>query len=433
MVQALSKLSRLKDEWTFLNISTRKYTHAIHLYPARMHPEIVARVLRKYAKKSDVMFDPFMGSGGAILEAMLNGNKAIGIDINPFAVLLSKVKTTPITTNLNPYLESILEKSYKDSKNKKSYPEGVPDKYDVSNWFKPSTIKDLSILKHHVFDITNSKVSNFFKICLSLAIRKSSYQRNGSWKIHRISEEDRRVFHPKPFDFFENIVRDNIIRMKNLVDIKPTGKTYPILGDSRDLASCFKKFDNMLDDGKANIMISSPPYGDSRTTVAYGQFSRHSGHWLEMPDDKVLNVDKDGLGGRTYNDMDDLGSETLNKTLDEIHKNDIKLSDKKTPIRDKEVYSFFADLDHCMSQVSQNVVSGKSYACFVVANRTVRRIVVPTDVIITELGKKYGYTLEDARYREIPNKSMPVKNSPENVSNQAGNTMTKETIIVTKC
>lgn len=52
-------------EWTFLDVSTRKYTHAMHLYPARMHPEIARRVIAKYARrKADVVFDPFMGGGG---------------------------------------------------------------------------------------------------------------------------------------------------------------------------------------------------------------------------------------------------------------------------------------------------------------------------------------------------------------------------------
>ena len=42
-----------------------------------------------------------MGSGGVLLESILHGNTAIGIDINPFAVLLSKVKTTPIFKDMN--------------------------------------------------------------------------------------------------------------------------------------------------------------------------------------------------------------------------------------------------------------------------------------------------------------------------------------------
>ena len=87
MPQALSidlpTKSRQRGEWTFLDKSTRKYTHAIHLYPARMHPEIARKIISKYAKnRTDVVLDPFMGSGGVLLEAMLHGNNAIAINLS---------------------------------------------------------------------------------------------------------------------------------------------------------------------------------------------------------------------------------------------------------------------------------------------------------------------------------------------------------------
>ena len=84
-------------DWTFREISTSQYTHGFHQYPARMHPEIAKRMIERYATGSKtVILDPFMGSGGVLVEAMLHGNNSIGIDLNPFAVLLSKVKITPL-------------------------------------------------------------------------------------------------------------------------------------------------------------------------------------------------------------------------------------------------------------------------------------------------------------------------------------------------
>jgi len=421
-----------QDEWTFLDVSTRNYTHAIHLYPARMHPEIAKRVIEKYARKKAVVFDPFMGSGGVLLEAILHGNDSIGIDINPFAVLLSKVKTTPIRKNLAIELDSILERTNRECKQGHKHKAVLPESYNIVEWFNPETLQTLAILKHNINMIKNSNIKDFFKICLSLTVRRSSYQRNGAWKIHRMSNDKRTQFAPKPIDIFKIIANDNIDKMSNLVSSNPTGTAYPVLGDSRNIRSSFKKFGSILNDEKVDLMITSPPYGDHKTTVAYGQFSRHSGHWLDLPDEQVLHIDKNGLGGRTYADMDDLESDTLNKTLDQIHKNDLILTKNKTPSRYKEVYAFFMDLDTCLNQVSQNMIKGKSHACFVVANRTVRRVVVPTDTILTELGKKYGFSIKEVIYRDIPNKTMPSKNAPENITNDTGNTMTRETVIITK-
>ncbi len=423
-----------KDEWTFLDVSTRKYTHAIHLYPARMHPEIARKIISKYAThKKDVVFDPFMGSGGVLLESILQGNNAIGFDINPFAILLSKVKTTVITKNLNRVLANILNKSNKSSLRKQDYSKYLPESYDLARWFNPGILKTLAILKHNIYKITDANVLDFFKICLSLTIRKSSYQRNSAWKIHRLSEDDRFKFEPEPIAIFTNIAISNIKRMNDLLEANPSGTAYTILGDSREISSNFAKIPHVLNDDKVNLVVTSPPYGDHGTTVAYGQFSRHSGHWLDLPNEQVVQVDKVGLGGKTYDDLDDLGSDILNQTLDKIHKNDIKLGNGKSPHRSKEVYAFFVDLDRCMEQISQNLIPDKSHACFVVANRTVRRIVVPTDEIIMEFGKKYNFSTDSVIYRDIPNKSMPSKNAPENITNETGKTMTRETVIIMRC
>ena len=48
-----------------------------------MHPEIAKRLIKKYASNDTIVFDPFMGSGVVLLEAVLHGHDAVGLDINP--------------------------------------------------------------------------------------------------------------------------------------------------------------------------------------------------------------------------------------------------------------------------------------------------------------------------------------------------------------
>ncbi len=420
-----------KTEWTFLDKSTKNYTHALYLYPARIHPEIAKRVIAKYAKnKTDVVFDPFMGSGGVLLESILHGNQAVEIDINPFAVLLSKVKTTPIHKDLNKALKKILSNSARDYLDSDYHSECLPDKLDLDNWYKPDTTKTLAILKHNIFQIRDKDVRDFFKICLSLTIRKSSYQRNGAWKIHKMSDSDRVAFNPKPIEIFRQIAQDNISKMNDMINAMPKGQSHVLLGDSRDITENFSKIDDdILQDKKDHLVVTSPPYGDHGTTVAYGQFSKHSSLWLELPEEQALAVDKVGLGGR-YKIGNDLGSEILNNTLDKVRKNDIELTKNKKPCRAEAVYSFFYDLDKCLDEISHNLVPKNSHCCFVVANRTVRRVVMPTDLITMELGGKYGFKVDKIIQRGIPNKAMPSKNAPENISKDTGDTMTRESVIL---
>ena len=354
----------------------------------------------------------------------------LNIDINPFAVLLSKVKTTPIHKDLNKALKKILSNSARDYLDSDYHLECLPDRLDVDNWFKPDTAKTLTILKHSIFKISDKDVRDFFKICLSLTIRKSSYQRNGAWKIHRISDSDRDAFNPKPIEIFRQITQDNIGKMKTLVNAMPTGQAHVLLGDSRDITGNFSKIDDdILQDKKAHLVVTSPLYGDHSTTVAYGQFSKHSSLWLELPEEQALAVDKVGLRGR-YKTGDDLGSDTLNYILDRVRKNDIELTKNKKPCRTDAVYSFFYDLDKCLDEISKNLIPKNSHCCFVVANRTVRRVVIPTDLITIELGRKYGFGVDKIIQRGIPNKAMPLKNAPENISKDTGDTMTRENVII---
>ena len=94
---------KFKDEsWDFRNDFTKYSNHGFHTYPAMMIPQVARRLIEMYGKDKEVLLDPFMGSGTALLEAKLHKNfkKAYGIDINPLALLISKVKTTPINPEI---------------------------------------------------------------------------------------------------------------------------------------------------------------------------------------------------------------------------------------------------------------------------------------------------------------------------------------------
>lgn len=281
--------------------------------------------------------------------------------------------------------------------------------------------------------LDDGDISDFFRICFSLTVRKSSWQRGGSWKIHRVSQHDRSRLNFDPFKIFRNVCTANAKRVEQLISAQPTGRAYPLLENSREVSPNHRRIRGATQDKTINLVVTSPPYGDHRTTVAYGQFSRHLGHWLDLPAKKIQDVDRVGLGGKSYNTEDDLGSPTLNCTLAKIQKNDQKLTKNKKPCRVREVYAYFYDLDQCLGQISQCLTGDKSHACFVVANRTVRRVVIPTNIILSELGRKHGLTVENVIPRTIPNKRMPTKNAPENIRHVAGETMTAESVIIMRC
>jgi hypothetical protein len=259
-------------------------------------------------------------------------------------------------------------------------------------------------------------------VCFSLTVRKASNVRSREFKLYRISENELKSYHPDTFEIFQDIVNVNITRMEKFYE-KTGGtkvKAEVLKGDTRKL---LKINPDILHEESVTLVVTSPPYGDSRTTVAYGQFSRYPALWLGFDTKEVLEIDNVGLGGKTIdNDVYKLESPTLTKTYNAVAERDEH--------RAKELLSFFFDMDICLKQISMALKRGKSHCCFVLGNRTVKRVKVPTDQILVELGSKYGLKHVDTKYRRIPSKRIPWSNAPENIPGQIDETISKENIII---
>ena len=71
-----------------------------------------------------------------------------------------------------------------------------------------------------------------------------------------------------------------------------------------------------------------------------------------------------------------------------------------------------------------------SYQFWVVGNRTVRKVTLPTDKIISELGMQYNLKTVAIIPRNISNKRMPRENSPTNKKGKKVATMNTENIVI---
>lgn len=168
-----------------------------------------------------------------------------------------------------------------------------------------------------------------------------------------------------------------------------------------------------------DLIVTSPPYGDSGTTVAYGQYSRLSSAWLNFHEPH--RVDRNLMGGRVYKEDSELPSETLSDAISQVAKEDEK--------RARQVRAFYIDLLNSMQNVAKTLRRG-GHACYVVGNRKVKGVVLPTDIAIRDFFETAGLSYVDTFIRSIPNKRMPVKNSPSNKPGVLDVTMSNEYIVV---
>lgn len=402
------------DEWEYKTYKTKIYTHGFHTYPAMFIPQVARKLINVFSHAGDTICDIFCGSGTTLVESSLLNRHSIGIELNPLAVLIAKVKTTPI----NPLtLSNDLRKILSNYKGMKSIEH--PNFKNVDFWYPNKIIEQLAKLKRAIWQLSDSDARDFFSVCFSEVSRIVSYTYHGKFKLHRDKKKLDPSFSPNVLAEFIKIAENNILGMKEYVnDVSPNIKVEIIKGDATK--------NNGIKANSVDFIITSPPYGDSRTTVAYGQFSRLPSQWLELLPHTVVDIDKELLGGRNNIKLNDPVlelSETLNIS--------IRVISDKDEERAKDVLSFYIDLYKAMQKASDMLKPNK-YFCLIVGNRTVKELVLKTDEIICEFGEKLGLTRQGILYRNIPNKRMPLKNSPTNEPGKTGFTMLKESIILLK-
>ncbi len=406
-MNAVTLINRFqKLDWTFRGVKAKEGIHCIHSYPAMMAPPVARRLISELTNRGDTVLDPFCGSGTVLAEAVLLGRKAIGYDINPLALLIAKVKTTPVPPeSLSRALESIERIA------SAIIPEyaNVPAFQNIDFWFKPEMIADLTRLKHGIEHIADEDVQRFFKLVFARTVRQVSNTRGKEFKLYRIPENKLKSYKPDVFASFRHIASECISAVEQLYlntrEITPEADVR--FHDSR----CPLPLGNKVD-----LMLTSPPYGDSRTTVAYGQFSRLALQWLDMWE---KDVDRECLGGRWVAHLSELPR--LQQILVQM-----KEADEK---RAREVEAFYFDLHKCVNNIA-DVIKPSGYAVFVIANRKVKGIVLPNDQLIVDMMVPLGFSHVGTLEREIPNKRMPSRNSPSNVPGETDVTMLKEHIVI---
>jgi len=454
-----------KGYWDFVEDDTREYTHGIHSYPAMMVCPISRNIIKTVKQVIPVnsLLDPFAGSGTVLVEGMLAGIENIaGNDINPLALFLSKVKTTPIDisslqrecgdllnriklrysemsesiNNVENYLSNEFGLDFTDKKgwgeaapqylteycSTNSLNISIPSFKNLGYWFKPRVVLLLQLIKDSIKEIENKDIRDFSFIAFSESIRLVSNRRNGEFKMFRMPPAKVATFHPDVIKEFEQILVRNIGKMNSF------DEAYAETG-AKSTVSIYRNSATELQDIKNNfydLIVTSPPYGDSRTTVAYGEFSRLSLQWLdlfELSEKEIMGIDRSLMGGKKYRNGFEclIPSKTLRSSLEKIKDVDIE--------RAGDVYSFYEDLEGAIKSIAKKTRAG-GYQFWVVGNRTVKNELLNTDVIIAEIAEHYGLEYVYTIGRNISNKVMPSLNSPTNEAGKKVSTMTTEHIVI---
>jgi len=258
--------NRYRDSsFDYKDADTSWGVHGIHPYPAMMIYPVARRLLLDFSREGAMVLDPFMGSGTVLVESLLHRRHSYGFDINPLALLLSRVKTTPLEGGiLRNRLQDILSSSYNGRDDR-------PDFFNIDFWFKEEVIAELGRLWGIIGRIEDERVKRFFMASFSETVRISSNTRTGEFKLIKIKNfEDHK---PNVMNIFKQVALRNIAKMSQTYCTAPSTWAKVSSSDARETTG-------EVEPESVDLILTSPPYGDSRTTVAYASFrASHCSGW----------------------------------------------------------------------------------------------------------------------------------------------------------
>lgn len=364
-------------------------THGIHKFAGKFIPNLPRYLIREViSKKSDrILLDPFCGSGTSLVEAALEGNPFIGLDIDPLSVAISTAKTQ----SLSDSEMKTIEKFWRGHDFNKRCAEVIPNVPNLYHWFTERAITELSSIKSRCLELP-PRLRLFSLVVFSSIIRRVSNaddQTQKTYVSHTLPKNP-----PLPSTIFPTVLNRAIAGMSEYSRLLPSEPKGLIKqGDAvTDIESL--EFDDV---------ITSPPYIDS-IDYFYNQMLEY--FWLLnelgiQSYDKYRVMRKSPMGFRLYEKsrLSGFSKKHLNqmKTQFEQVCNEIG---KQSPKEELAVRSFFFDYARHVEQVRAKQRRNGVYVC-IVGNSFIRGLTVPTVEFIQSIHINAGYKLVDRWSYEI--------------------------------
>lgn len=391
--------ARRGNVFAIRNAGLTANTHKFHRYPGKFIPHIPRWAIQRYLGDEaprKIILDPFCGSGTTLVEASTYGVKSFGIDVDPIARLVSKVKTTPInSTDLNDLVSAVKKKL---SKKGKAF--FRPQILTLNHWFSDAAIQDLGMIRDVIETFrTQPDHYDFLMICFAAIIRRASNADNQTQKTYVSHTKIKEIEPAQPL--FIKTLEDYAVRLGGIR--LSTGKFTPtILGncDALTFADLWKEKNYP----KVDLIVSSPPYLNSVDYV-YNQMAEYFwiGDLFDLETQPKQNEHKRNYVGTTKVDASEYRSEICVgiDSIDEVVKAVRAKSEKNAYI----VAKYFKDMRIHFEQSAQTLVPGGKYVS-VVGDSLVSGESIPVHQYVAECAEAAGFNFDGVFGYEIRNRHM---------------------------
>jgi len=361
----------------------------VHPFPARMAPGIALQVISE-AKKPLRVLDPMMGSGTVIALARLKGHKAIGIDIDPLAVLISSVWTTASDAEkVRNKARAVLARArdiFATLSQRNAYPcdSDQETRRFVVYWFDGYARRQLTSLAIAIGRVRDDVTRNALWCAFSRLI--ISKQSGASLAMDLSHSRPHKSFERapiKPFRKFlaavdrvlENCVGNNAGRRG------PSPRTQ--LGDVRTLP---------LLDASIDLVLTSPPYLNA---IDYMRCSKFSLVWMGYGIPELRRVRAESIGAAAGGVVPQ-DHEEVQRIIAQLRLRPPLAASDHTLLQ-----KYIHDTLRAMREVSR-VLAPEGKAVYVVGENTIKGTYVRNSVLMSEAARLCGLTLRTRRIRSLP-------------------------------
>lgn len=362
-------------------------THGFHKYPAKFFPELPRWAIARYSSPGETVLDPMAGSGTVNVEAQLMRRPSLAVDVDPFARLLTRVKTTPLepqglATARMAVLEALVEFEAAGPGVAADALRHVPSFAYRETWFQPFILLELGGIRGAMAPVEGTPFFDFFRICLSSIVRAVSNADNHCTRTVVRQRLNKRIVPGMALRLFRRVVEVNLARMADFAAVCPPDAGTRVLdgGDARALP---------LPDAVVDFAVTSPPYINA---VDYPRT-----HQLEMyllglsPAGEPLaaakrqHIGTEVVRSADYRELHQSGLPALDEQVAELFAIDRR--------RAYIVYRYFADMEQNLREVRRTLKPGGRYVV-VVGNNLIRGREVPTYAYLMALAERTGWEVE---------------------------------------
>lgn len=390
----------------------RYLTHSIHEYKGRFPPQLAKSLINHAGIKSgDMVLDPFCGCGTTLVESFLFGANAVGVDINPIAVLLAKAKVESILLkqqdlgNMRKSFDGI-NKNHAWKKVEFSNYHNVIDIVYLQNWFPQDNLKKILLIKDTIRTLPTEKSKLFASVVLSNTLKKFSFQEPSQLRVRRRTDVPPTNF----IETFKEKLNEQINRIEkfqSLSHFKLNSNVRSQLGDVRNLMRTTNLKEKSID-----VVVTSPPYAtalpyvdtDRLSLFVFGYADRRNFRGLErslIGNREITKIDRMFLDKELEHDS--ICSVLPKDIVSLLRKIYFLNRDSNVGFRRKNtaalLYKYFLDMNLGISEISRVLKKGK-LAFFVVGNNRTKaggeNINIPTSHFISLIAEKNNFDLIDS-------------------------------------